>query len=169
MVRNFGFGVKWIRWMKACISTTMVSVLVNGAPIEEFQPQKGLRQGDPLSLFLFIIAAEGLNLLLARAKVLGLCRGSTVGSNDVSVSHLQFANDTIIFREGDIEDISNIKRALRCFEVMSGLRINYHKSIVCGVGFQEDQSKEFARVLNCLTKKLPFSFLGLPLGANPRK
>ncbi|XP_028081075.1 uncharacterized protein LOC114282560 [Camellia sinensis] len=121
MARNFGFGDKWIRWMKDCISITMVSVLVNGAPTKEFQPQKGLRQGDPLSSFLFIIAAKGLNLLLARAKVQGLFRGANVGSNDVSVSHLQFADDTIIFYEGDNEDILNIKRVLRCFETMSGL------------------------------------------------
>ncbi|XP_028066481.1 uncharacterized protein LOC114269378 [Camellia sinensis] len=112
-MRNFGFCDKWIRWMKACISLTSVSVLVNGAPTEEFQPQKGLRQGDPFLPFLFIIAAEGLNLLLARAKVHGLFRGAIICSNDVSVSHLQFADDTIIFCKGDNEDILNIKRVLR--------------------------------------------------------
>lgn len=87
----------------------------------------------------------------------------------MSVSHLQFADDTIIFCEGDLEEVKNLKRVLRCFEVMSELKINYHKSVVCGVGFQEEQTKEFAQTLNYLTKTLPFNFLGLPLGANPRR
>ncbi|XP_028089573.1 uncharacterized protein LOC114289924 [Camellia sinensis] len=169
MMRNFGFGEQWISWMKTCISTAKISVLVNGAPTKEFQPQKGLRQGDLLSPFLFIIAAEALNLLLGRATEKGLFQGAIVGSQKLSVSHLQFANYTIIFCEGDLEEVLNLKRVLRCFEVMYGLKINYHKSVVCGMGFQKDQTKEFAQTLNCLTKKLPFNFLGLPLGANPRR
>ncbi|CAL5328668.1 unnamed protein product [Camellia sinensis] len=58
---------------------------------------------------------------------------------------------------------------MRCFEVMSGLKINYHKSAVCGVGFQVDEIEGLAHRLNCLSKRLPFNFLGLPLGANPRR
>ncbi|XP_028101365.1 uncharacterized protein LOC114300709 [Camellia sinensis] len=75
----------------------MVSILVNGSPTEEFQPQKGLRQGDPLSPFLFIIAAEGLNLLLGRAIEKGLFKGASIGCDQLGISHLQFADDTIIF------------------------------------------------------------------------
>ncbi|XP_028077559.1 uncharacterized protein LOC114279501 [Camellia sinensis] len=127
MLGKFGFGAKWIRWMKTCIITTMVSILVNGAPIEEFQPQKGLRQGDHLSPFLFIVAVEGLNLLLERAIEKGLIKGASVGFDQLAeglnllleraiekslikgasvgfdqlgISHLQFADDTIIFCEG---------------------------------------------------------------------
>lgn len=169
MLGNLGFGTRWIRWIKTCITSVKVSILVNGAPTEEFVPQKGLRQGDPLSPFLFLVAAEGLNLLLSRALEKGLIKGASVGTKQLGISHLQFADDTIIFCEGELEEVMNIKRVLRCFEVLSGLRINYHKTVVCGVGIQEEQTKVFAEALNCLSKKLPFNFLGLPLGANPRR
>ncbi|XP_028058827.1 uncharacterized protein LOC114262653 [Camellia sinensis] len=106
--------------MEICISTAMMSILVNGAPTEEFQPQKRLRQEDPLSPFLFIITTEGLNLLLERAIEKGLSKGSSVGPEQLGISHLQFADDTIIFCEGENEEVLNIKRVLRCFEVMSG-------------------------------------------------
>ncbi|XP_028089315.1 uncharacterized protein LOC114289749 [Camellia sinensis] len=166
---NLGFGERWIRWIKTCVTTTRVSVLVNGSPTNEFCPQKGLRQGDPLSPFLFNVAAEGLNLLLERAKRLGVIKGATVGSTGLKLSHLQFANDTLLFCAAELEEIVNVKRILRCFEVMSGLTINFHKSVVCGVGINDDQVQVLASSMHCVTQKLPIKYLGLPLGANPRR
>ncbi|XP_028105542.1 uncharacterized protein LOC114304582, partial [Camellia sinensis] len=113
MVSNFGFGEKWLGWIKECLSSSRISVLVNGSPTEEFSPQRGLRQGDPLSPFLFYLVAEGLNLLLNRAKMLGLVKGALIGSNGMSISHLQFADNTIIFSEADLKELLLIKRILR--------------------------------------------------------
>ncbi|XP_028081582.1 uncharacterized protein LOC114282996 [Camellia sinensis] len=86
---------------------------------------------------------------------------------DVLLSHLQFADDTIIFSEADWDQMVLIKRVLRCFEVLSGLRINYHKSVVCGVGVDDSLLLSFAKLLNCQVHSLSLKFLGLPLGANP--
>lgn len=132
-------------------------------------PQKGLRQGDPISTFLFNIAAEGLNILLSRAKELGLIRGVTIGFEGLNVSHLQFADDTILFYEADWVEVTNVKRILRFFEVVSRLKINYHKSAISGVRIEEDIVAEFAARLNYSSYKLPFKYLGLPLGVNPRR
>lgn len=92
--------------------------------------ERGLRQRDPLSPFLFNIVSEGLNGLFRKAMELGLIRGATFGSNDVHISHLQFADDTILFLKPSLEYLCNDRRILRCFELVAGLRINFHKS--CG-------------------------------------
>ncbi|CAL5343189.1 unnamed protein product [Camellia sinensis] len=169
MLLKFGFGTRWVSWMKACVSTAKIFVLVNGSPTSEFCPQRGLHQGDPLSPFLFNIVAEGLNILLSRAKELGLVKGVEVGANGMRITHLQFADDTILFCEADRMEVSNIKRILRCFEISSGLKINYHKSVICGIGVDDGLLHEFASSLNCKHQKLPLSYLGLPLGANPSR
>ncbi|CAL5336762.1 unnamed protein product [Camellia sinensis] len=120
-----------------------VSVLVNGSPTEEFQPQKELRQGDPLSHFLFIIAAEALNLLLARAVEKGLFRGASVGSNDLRISHLQFADDTIVLCEGGQEEVINIKRVLRSvfpwLRALDDVKQKHMYALELGKGLLEEQ------------------------------
>ncbi|CAL5427989.1 unnamed protein product [Camellia sinensis] len=141
MMHNLGLGEKWVEWMRSCVTTVRVSVLVNGSPTEEFSPQKGLRQGDPLSPFLFNIVAQGLNVLLERAKEMGLIKGPSVGMSDLRLSYLQFADDTLLFCEAEWAEIVNVKRILRCFEVISKLKINFHKSVVCGVGISEEESQ----------------------------
>lgn len=67
-MENMGFGEKWIKWIKFCTTTVKSSVLINGSPSGSFPSERGLRQGDPLSPFLFILAMEGLNDMLRTAK-----------------------------------------------------------------------------------------------------
>nr|KYP63095.1 LINE-1 reverse transcriptase isogeny [Cajanus cajan] len=68
MMLTMGFPPKWCNWIAECLQTSRVSVLVNGSPTEEFSMSKGLRQGDPLTPFLFLIVAEGLNVLFKKAS-----------------------------------------------------------------------------------------------------
>ncbi|XP_028118398.1 uncharacterized protein LOC114315964 [Camellia sinensis] len=108
-------------------------------------------------------------MMLERANDLGLFKGAIIGHSGLKVSHLQFANDTIIFCEAEWEEIVNIKRMLRCFEVMSSLKINFHKSVVCGIGINDELPHVYTSKLYCLCQKLPHKYSGLPLGANPRR
>ena len=89
VMRKMGFPVLWRKWIKECIGTATTSVLVNGSPTDEFQLKRGLRQGDPLSPFLFLLAAEGFNTLMKSMVDNHLFHGYKVGS-DIStvVSHL---------------------------------------------------------------------------------
>lgn len=100
---------------------------------------------------------------------MGLIKGVIIEANGVVLSHLQFADDSLLFCEAQEVEICNLKRILRCFELILGMKINYHKSLVCGVGVHEDVIASFAKTLNCRTKSLPFHYLGLPLGANPNR
>ena len=91
-----------------------MSILVNGVPTKPFCMQKGLRQGDPLSPFLFVLAVDVLNRLLGKAIECGYIEGLLVGSNKVELSHLQFADDTILFCLAKEDVLMNYKRILNC-------------------------------------------------------
>jgi len=83
--------------MKECVSTATASVLVNGSPTDEFQMKRGMCQSDPLSLFLFLLATEGLNVLMTAAVNSNLFTGYSVGAHNPTVlSHLQFIDDTLL-------------------------------------------------------------------------
>jgi len=86
---KMGFPTLWRKWIKECVGSATASVLVNGSPTDEFPLGRGLRQGDPLSPFLFLLAAEGFNVLMKALSENNLFSGYTVGSSDpVTVSHL---------------------------------------------------------------------------------
>lgn len=114
MMGKMGFNERWRSWIREYISTASISVLVNGSPTEEFRVGRGLRQGDPLSLFLFLIVAEGLNMMFKEATSLGLYVGYKV--DGVQVSHLQFADDTLIIGGKNAKNIWAIKAILQLFE-----------------------------------------------------
>lgn len=79
IMAKMGFNQTWINWISECLSSASVSVLINGSPTDEFPMRCGLRQGDPLSQFLFLITVEGLNLMLEEAKSKKLLEGIKVG------------------------------------------------------------------------------------------
>ena len=99
-IQRCGFFVRWRNWINFCIFTAQFSILVNGCPRGFFPSSRGLRQEDPLSPLLFVIVMEALSRLLDRAVQEGLFLGFSVGTvaaNPLMVSHLLFADDTLIF------------------------------------------------------------------------
>ena len=97
IMRRLGFHEKWIELMMMCVSTVSYSVLINGEPKGKIVPSKGLRQGDPISPYLVLLCAEGLSAMLKKEVRDGNIKGVAVSRGVLSISHLLFADDSIIF------------------------------------------------------------------------
>jgi hypothetical protein len=99
--------------MRACVFAGNLSVLVNGSHTTEIEIQRGLKQGDPLSHFLFLLVAEGFSGVIRKAADLNLLRGFSIGSNLVVISHLQYADDTLCIWEASVSNLWTLKAILR--------------------------------------------------------
>lgn len=139
------FGEKWRGWIRSCISSPMVSILLNGSPTAEFSMERGLKQGDPLS----IIAVEAINAMMQEAKDKSIFKPFKVGKKDLEISHLQFADDAVFFGEWSTSNASNLLRLLKNFEAASGLKINLRKSRLIGVGVLPAEVQRVAIRLHC--------------------
>ena len=167
VMNRMGFGSRWMSWIKWCISTASFSVLFNGSPSSFFPSSKGLRQGDPLSPYLFVIRMEALSCLINRAVEGNYFAGSRIAvgrGEDLVISHLLYADDTLIFCQANIEQLKYLSWILMWFEALSGLKINLNKSEVIPIGIV-DNVEELASELGCKVGSLPTPYLGLPLGA----
>ena len=94
VLKKFGFGNKWCEWIQKCLKSSRGSILVNGSPTEEFQFFKGLKQGDPLSHFLFILVMECLHLSFQNVVDAGMFTGISL-NHSVNLSHIVYADDAV--------------------------------------------------------------------------
>lgn len=90
MMLRLGFADQWVQLIMRCVSSVSYAVLLNGSPLDVFSPSRGLRQGDPLSPYLFLLCAEGLSSLLSKACHEGLISGAPISARGVHLSHLLF-------------------------------------------------------------------------------
>lgn len=97
---------------------------------------------------------------------MGLVEGIVAGQNNLEICHLQFTDDTIIFSSDNIVvSLLNLKSILRCFKLVSGLKVNFRKISVIGIGIDDSVSSATATSLRCKLEGLPFKVLGLPIVA----
>lgn len=162
VLEQMGFPHLWRKWMRACVRTTSLSILINGTPLKPVKMQRGLRQGDPLSPFLFNLAVEVLHQLFVKAINKGLWEGIEVSKGaEFQISHLQFADDTLLFFPAREEYLLNIKKTLIVFQLVSGLKVNFHKSSLVGIHVCQNKMGPWARRLLCKIEELPIRYLAL--------
>ncbi|GJW17823.1 putative RNA-directed DNA polymerase, eukaryota, reverse transcriptase zinc-binding domain protein [Tanacetum coccineum] len=163
---KLGFGIKWCNWIKAGLVSFRTSIVINGSPTSEFSLKIGLRQGDPLSPFQFIIVMEGLHMALNDGLAYNMFHGVKVGSLGMHLFHLFYVDDVIILFEWNLNAMENIIRILNIFYIAFGLKINIHKSNVHGVGVSSNEVEIMASYTGCEAGFFPCTYLGLTIGSN---
>lgn len=151
----------------SCVSSSSIAVLINGAASSFFSPERGLRQGCPLSPLLFLLAADSISVLIQDAKRQGTLKGIEVAHN-FWVTHLLFVDDIILFSNGSLKDCRTLKRILDLFLKATGLCINERKSTLTCTGFSRELMRRVELVMNFEVKTLEDSlkYLGFFLKPN---
>nr|GEX74164.1 putative RNA-directed DNA polymerase, eukaryota, reverse transcriptase zinc-binding domain protein [Tanacetum cinerariifolium] len=165
VLKSFSFGIKWRSWISGCLDSSMGSVLVNSSPTLEFHFYKGLKQGDPLSPFLFILVMESLHISFSRVIAFGLFKGVNI-NNSLTLLHVVYTDDAIFVGKWDINNIKTIVNVLNCFFLASGLKINLHKSKLTRIGVNKDDVDSTTTLVGCSTFYPPFHYLGVKVGAS---
>lgn len=111
------------------------------------------------------MAVEALNVALLEATNNNVFHGIHIGKDKVHISHLQFADDALIMGEWSHSNVKNQSRILTCFHLASGLKVNFNKSKLYGVGVTNGDLSSLASTIGCLASQLPCVYLGLPIGA----
>jgi hypothetical protein len=124
---------------------------------------KGLRKGDPLSPLLFNLVADVFTRILVKAANKGYIVGLMNALCLEGVISLQYADDTLLFLDNDVEKGCHLKWLMACFENLSGMKINYHKSDMTAINLDEGEINQFAKVFCCKIGTFPFKYLGVPL------
>ena len=167
MLERCGFSNKWRQCISFCLSTVIFSILINGTPHGFFGSSRGLWQCNPLSPLLFVLVMEAVGKMLDKTVHEGCLSGFSVGvsaGRSLMVSHLFFADDTLIFCDANINQMLILRMVLIWFEAVSGLKVNLGKSELVAVGAVHNMDLLVA-VLGCKQGSLAMKYLGLPLGA----
>lgn len=127
---QFGFHPTWVHWIMECVSSVSYSFLINGSAQGCVAPSRGIRQGDPLSPYLFILCSEVLSGLCLNAQGQGTMQGVKVARRSPSLNHLFFADDTMFFCKSDQETCKTLASILERYEIASGQSINLQKSAI---------------------------------------
>ncbi len=158
-----GYPPQYIHWVSECITNLRFSIALNGSLVGNFKGGKGLRQGDLLSPYLFVLAMEVFSKLLSakvresqQFKFHSKCEGQ-------QITHLSFADDLLILVAADIQSITLIRDALDEFKELSGLSINQSKSEVFCAVVSSSLKSQILSILNFKARSLPVRYLGMPL------
>jgi hypothetical protein len=162
-LRMKGFSAEWRAMIHSFVSGGSVAIKVNDDLGHYFQTKKGLRQGDSISPMLFNIVADMLAVMIERAKTDGQIDGVVNHLVDGGLSILQYADDTILFMDHDLEKARNMKLILSAFEQLSGLKINFHKSELFCFGEAQDEAHLYADLFGCRLGQFPITYLGIPI------
>lgn len=155
---------RFTSWLKACICTTSFTVGYNGTVNGYFKGKRGLRQGDPLSPYLFVIAMNSLSLMLNKVAEEGKLSYHQ-NCHQTKLTHLSFADDLLIFIDGSIESVQTVLKTLHEFEQRSGLAVSFQKTSFFASGLSEEEIATIQASTGMSCASLPMRYLGVPLSS----
>ncbi|XP_062014381.1 uncharacterized protein LOC133730890 [Rosa rugosa] len=170
ILTKLGFAPRWIQIIMQCVTSVTYSILIQGEPSSLITPTRGIRQGDPLSPYLFILCSEGLSALISQAIHQHTIRGLTMCPQAPTLHHLFFADDSILFGSATNRECEQYKLILDTYEKASGQKVNFQKSsVVFSNNVQADRQQEMATILGVQCVKEHDKYLGLPMRVGKSK
>lgn len=156
-----GINEDWCRNIMHCIETTRMSILWNGEPTDWFKPSRGIRQGDAMSPFIFVLCIEKLSHMIKEEVANGRWKGVKLTKDGPMITHLMFADDMTLFSEASMEQMTVIKECLDKFYSISGQKVNYTQSQIF---FSADVREDLAVNISSLAGISKTNNLGRYLG-----
>lgn len=170
MLIKFGFSEQWVRRIMNCIKSVSYNFIQHGEVFGDVRPQRGIRQGDHLSPYIYILCAEGLSSIIKRNEEVGLLHGCSIARKAPTISHLLFADDCYFFFKAVETEARVMKRIIQRYENLSGQAVNFSKSIIT---FSPNTSLEdrnlICGVLEVKESMSPGKYLGLPMSIGKKK
>jgi len=164
MMSHLGFGDKWLDWIQRILASGTSSILLNGVPGNHFHCRHGVRQGDPLSPLLFVLAADLLQCIINKGCRNGLFELPIPSYELDQYPIIQYADDTLLVMKASQKELFTLKGLLESFAQSTGLRVNYNKSCLVPLNLFDNKAHLLAGAFGCKIESLPFTYLGLPLG-----
>ncbi|KAL6141214.1 hypothetical protein ACLB2K_059504 [Fragaria x ananassa] len=170
MMIQLGFGRRWITWIMRCVKTVTYSFVINGEPVGNLIPSRGLRQGDAISPYLFLLCAEYLSRLLVMAEQQRQIEGIRICSEAPPITHPFFADNSFIFIRAGFRKFVILRNILRLYEQATGQHVSFEKS---SASFSKNVHRSLqdglAAVLGVKRVEKHLKYLGLPMEVGASK
>jgi hypothetical protein len=163
-LKHKGFGDKWIGWVRDILGSGTSSVFLNRVPSKVFHCRRRVRQGDPLSPLLFVLAADLLQTLINRAKDQGQINLPIPKRAGLDFFPYSYDDDILLVMEACPRQLMVLKDLLHSFSVSNRLKVNHNKLVMMPLNISEDKLDELSRVFDWQKGTFTFTYLGLPLG-----
>jgi hypothetical protein len=167
MLESFGFDKLWVNWVLNLTSSAFFSISVNGMPSQPFSSTRGIRQGDPLSPFLFVLMAKGLGRYIKATILEGSLKRLHLHNIHPAPSHSQFVDDTLLMNTPTSHEATKLKSILSDFMEASGMLLNLDKSTLYFFNTPFAVQNHISRLLGIPKSSLPSTYLGIPLMGEP--
>jgi len=167
---KLGFNEIWVRWIMACVSSVRYSIRFNGTISDSFQPTRGLRQGDPLSPYLFLFVADALSTVLQKEINRGEVEELRISRNAPGISHLLFADDALLFFKAEREQAEKIMQILQVFQHGTGQLLSPAKcSILVREALDPTLQDQIRQIMQVERVEFDSKYLGLPTPVGRQK